>query len=81
MSSNRTTQRALQILCLLAKRPDGMTLSEISLELEMPKPVHSISCKPYVKSIFYGKHTNASASGIWRTKWDVPINRIETFMV
>ena len=37
MSSNRTTQRALQILCLLAKRPDGMTLSEISLELEMPK--------------------------------------------
>lgn len=37
MSSNRTTQRTLQILCLLAKRPDGMTLSEISLELDMPK--------------------------------------------
>lgn len=37
MPLSRTTLRATEILNLLAARPDGMTISEISVELRMPK--------------------------------------------
>lgn len=37
MPLSRSTLRATEILNLLAARPDGMTISEISVELDIPK--------------------------------------------
>lgn len=37
MKLNRTTLRTIQILKLVSKRPDGITLDEICEELELPK--------------------------------------------
>ena len=37
MKLNRTTLRTVQILKLVSKRPDGITLDEICEELELPK--------------------------------------------
>ena len=37
MKLNRTTLRTIQILKLVSKRPDGITLDEICQELDLPK--------------------------------------------
>ena len=37
MKINRTTQRTIEILDLIASSQDGLTLNEIAKELNMPK--------------------------------------------
>ena len=37
MKLNRTTLRTVEILKLVSKKPDGITLDEICAKLDMPK--------------------------------------------
>lgn len=60
MSANKTVIKTLKILELISKNPNGITLSEIYRELDMPKAtVYDILQSLYQEDAVYYKNENA----------------------